>query len=212
MRMTPVATGLDTATAIHYAEEKADRTPFVRWSKDSSGKTIPVRAGGCSEGFPKLDAVLAPYEKQAQVEKSLWRSYRIRDLVDAAEKAFRDNPLVTHCGDPDCARCNDAVKDGPKLSMPVCRFPPSASRSSSVRYWWRRWIPARPGFPWDRHFRILRLRQNLFRFLRRRNRRESDQHLRGLSALLKMALRANKTAQEHMTIRAYACADMSRML
>ena len=109
-----MGTGLDTATAIHYAEEKAERYPFVRWSKDGSGKTIPVRAGGCSEGFPKLDAVLAPYEKQAQVEKSLWRSYRIRDLVDTAEKAFRENPLVTHCGDSDCARCNDSIKGGPK--------------------------------------------------------------------------------------------------
>jgi len=109
-----MGTGLDTATAIHYAEEKAERYPFVRWSKDGSGKTIPVRTGGCSEGFPKLDAVLSPYEQQAQVEKSLWRSYRIRDLVDTAEKAFRENPLVTHCGDPDCARCNDAIKGGPR--------------------------------------------------------------------------------------------------
>ena len=33
---------------------------------------------------------------------------------------------------------------------------------------------------WYRHFRILRLRQNLLRFLQHRNRRESVQHLRGL--------------------------------
>ena len=108
-----MGTGLDTATAIHYAEERAERYPFVRWSKDSNGNTIPVRAGGCSEGFPKLDAQLAPYETQTTVVNSLWRCYRIRDLVDTAEKAFRADPLVTHCGDPDCARCNDAAKGGP---------------------------------------------------------------------------------------------------
>ena len=41
-------------------------------------------------------------------------------------------------------------------------------------------IPAASGFLRNRHFRILRLRQNLLRFLHRRNRRESVQHLRGL--------------------------------
>ena len=108
-----MGTGLDTATAIHYAEQQAGRIPFVRWSKDENGSTVPVRAGGCSEGFPKLEPMLAPYEKQITVENSLWRCYRIRDLVDTAEKAFRKNPLVTHCGDPNCARCNDAAKGGP---------------------------------------------------------------------------------------------------
>ena len=65
-------------------------------------------------------------------------------------------------------------------ACPFHRFPSSASRSSSVRCRWHRCIPAGSGFLRDRHFRILRLRQNLLRFLHRRNRRESVQHLRGL--------------------------------
>ena len=65
-------------------------------------------------------------------------------------------------------------------TCPSRQFHSSASRSSAARCRWRRCIPAGSGFLRNRHFRILRLRQNLLRFLHRRNRRESVQHLRGL--------------------------------
>lgn len=106
--------GLDSATAIHYAEQVAGRQPFVRWARGEQG-TVGVRAGGCSEGFEKLAPMLKPYEQQVTVEKSLWRCYRIRDLVDTCVKAIREDPHITHCGDPDCSRCNDAVLGGPIL-------------------------------------------------------------------------------------------------
>jgi len=107
--------GLDSATAIHHAEQLAGRNPFVRWAKDDRGNTVPVCAGGCSDGFEKLAPMLKPYEQQVTVENSLWRCYRVRDLVDVCRAAFLLDPLVTHCGDPDCARCNDAAKGGPML-------------------------------------------------------------------------------------------------
>ena len=109
-----MGTGLDTATAIHYAEQKAGRMPFVRWARGENGTTVPVRAGGCSEGFENLAPMLKPFETQTQVANSLWRCYRIRDLVDTCVKAFLADPHITHCEDPDCARCNDAAKGGPK--------------------------------------------------------------------------------------------------
>jgi len=105
--------GLDCATAIHFAEQKAGRAPFVRWAKDAAGNTVPVRAGGCSDGFEKLAPLLSPYEKQVMVLGSLWRCYRARDLVDACVQAFRSNPVAAHCGNADCDRCNDAAKGGP---------------------------------------------------------------------------------------------------
>ncbi len=105
--------GLNSATAIHYAEQRAGRAPFVRWAKDGAGNTVPVRAGGCSKGFEKLRAVVKPYEKQVAVFGSLWRCYRIRDLVDVCCRVFLENPLVAHCGDAACDRCNDAAKGGP---------------------------------------------------------------------------------------------------
>lgn len=108
-----IGVGLDSATAIHYAEQKAGRMPFVRWSKDPAGNTIAVRAGGCSDGFEKLSPFLSTFEKTVTVFGSKWRCYKIRELVDVCEKEFRENANVAHCGDPRCERCNDAAKGGP---------------------------------------------------------------------------------------------------
>lgn len=108
-----IGVGLNSVTAIHYAEQKAGRNPFIRWSKDEMGNTVPVCTGGCSDGFENLAAILKPYEKKIKVLGSLWRCYRVRDLVDICQKAFLDDPLVAHCRDENCERCNDAAKGGP---------------------------------------------------------------------------------------------------
>ena len=108
-----MGTDLTTATAVHYAEQLADRKPFIRWARGEKG-TVPVRAGGCSDGFEKLAELLKPYEVRTTVHHSLWRCYRVRDLVDMCVEAFRKDPYVAHCGDPNCSRCNDAAKGGPK--------------------------------------------------------------------------------------------------
>lgn len=104
---------LTSATAVHYAEQLAGRQPFIRWAKDACGNTVPVRAGGCSEGFEKFAPLLRPFETQITVGNSLWRCFRIRDLVDTCAAAFQKNPRIAHCGDPDCSRCNDAALGGP---------------------------------------------------------------------------------------------------
>ena len=109
-----MGTDLTSATAIHYAEQLAGRAPFIRWAKGENGTTVPVRAGGCSDGFEKLSALLKPYEKQIMVGKSLWRCYKAQVLVDACKEAFLADPFVAHCDDLDCCRCNDAAKGGPK--------------------------------------------------------------------------------------------------
>lgn len=105
--------GLDCATAIHYAEQRAGRHPFVRWSRDVHGNTIPVAAGGCSEGFEKFAPLLAGCEKRITVGGSLWRCFPIRSLAEICADAIRRDPAITHCGDPECSRCNDALLGGP---------------------------------------------------------------------------------------------------
>ena len=110
--------GLDSATAIHYAEQKAGRNPFVRWSKDSDGNTIPVSAGGCSDGFEQLSPYLAAIEKQISLSGSLWRCFRVRELTDVCTQIIRLHPRITHCGNPACDRCNDALAGGPDFQFP----------------------------------------------------------------------------------------------
>lgn len=104
---------LTSATIIHYAEQLAGRTPFVRWAKDVHGNVMPCSAGGCSEGFGHFEEMLAGYARKAYVGESLWTCYRARDLVEVCRKAIREEPMITHCGDQGCDRCRDAVLGGP---------------------------------------------------------------------------------------------------
>lgn len=108
--------GLDRMTALHLAEQKAGRTLFRRWSDDPEGNPMMVAIGSCSDGFPNLDSVLAPLERQTVVGESLWRVFPLRETLAVAEKAMRDNPEITRCDDPDCERCDDAIAGGPILT------------------------------------------------------------------------------------------------
>lgn len=108
--------GLDRMTALHLAEQNAGRTLFRRWADDPDGNPMLAAIGSCSEGFPNLDAVLAPLERRIVVGKSIWRVLPLRDALAAAEQAMRDNPEITRCNDPACDRCSDAIAGGPILS------------------------------------------------------------------------------------------------
>lgn len=111
-----MGTGLESATIIHYAEQLAGRTPFVRWSKDAAGKTIPVSVGSCSEGFGKLSSAVEHLARRTTVEKSKWTLYPAREMALACSAAIQKDPMVTHCGNAYCSRCSDAVKGGPDIT------------------------------------------------------------------------------------------------
>lgn len=100
-------------TAIHFAEQLAGRKPFIRWAKDADGQRIPINVGSCSDGFNNLQNALAPIETQLKVGNSLWRLYPMRELVERCIVAININPQITHCPDPTCIRCADAIHGGP---------------------------------------------------------------------------------------------------
>lgn len=105
--------GLDRATIIHYAEQVAGRRPFVRWANNSHGEPDVCCTGSCSEGFENFTEMLVPIERDIMVAASRWRCFPAREMVDICAKAMRGNPMISHCGDPNCARCNDAIAGGP---------------------------------------------------------------------------------------------------
>lgn len=108
-----MGTDLTAMTALHYAEQMAGRNPFVRWARDRNGKTIEVLTGSCSEGFHRFDRILAQCEERIKVGNSLWRKFPAKRLIELAATAIREDGMITHCGNPDCERCNDAVAGGP---------------------------------------------------------------------------------------------------
>ncbi|MFE5321773.1 AAC(3) family N-acetyltransferase [Paenibacillus sp. NPDC056579] len=107
--------GLERLTALHLAEQMAGRNMFRRWSKDSMGSPIMVEVGGCSEGFNKFEDVLAPFDDKTTVGNSNWRVFQLKKILNVAQEAIKQNPLITYCGNPCCDRCNDALLGGPIL-------------------------------------------------------------------------------------------------
>ena len=105
--------GLDRMTLVHLAEQRAGRRLFRCWANDPDGRSIEVEVGSCSDGFGHLEPVLAPLTTEIVVGRSRWRVLPVGDTVEAVARVIRQNPEVTHCDDPQCARCNDAVRGGP---------------------------------------------------------------------------------------------------
>ncbi|MFX0061782.1 MAG: AAC(3) family N-acetyltransferase [Candidatus Hermodarchaeota archaeon] len=104
---------LTKATAVHYAEELAGRRMFIRWANDVFGNPIAVKIGGCSHGFNNLSRFVEPIEKNITVGNSLWRIFPLRSFVDIVAQTIQENPNITHCYNPDCEDCKDAIQGGP---------------------------------------------------------------------------------------------------
>ena len=107
--------GLPEMTLLHLAEQHAGRNPFRRWANGPDGAPIEVETGGCSDGFGKLALALRPLQRGCRVGSSRWLAFPALATVEAAAAAIRADPMITHCGRPDCGRCRDAVQGGPVL-------------------------------------------------------------------------------------------------
>lgn len=106
---------LTRLTLIHLAEELAGRTLFRRWAYDQEGEPRMVACGGCSEAFERFSPHFQSFEKTCRVVESTWRVFPVRPLLKTATEILKKNPAITHCGDPSCERCPDAVLGGPIL-------------------------------------------------------------------------------------------------
>lgn len=105
--------GLERMTLLHLAEKESGRELFRRWAKDEQGRPSVVEAGGCSEGFGRLEPYLSSITRTAVVGQSSWKILPAADTVALAAAAIRARPQITHCGVADCERCKDAVAGGP---------------------------------------------------------------------------------------------------
>jgi aminoglycoside 3-N-acetyltransferase len=110
-----VGVGLESMTLLHLAEKEVGRTMFRRWANDVQGNPIAVEAGSCSNGFGQFSPYLHPLLRMLRVGQSEWKLFPTRQTLQVAAEAIRANPTVTHCSNPACDRCNDAVAGGPIL-------------------------------------------------------------------------------------------------
>jgi aminoglycoside 3-N-acetyltransferase len=108
-----IGVGLTRMTLLHLAELEAGRRPFIRWTRGPDGAPVRSRGGGCSLGFERLGAALAPIERSTTVGASRWGAFPARGVLERAAAAIRATPEITHCPDPSCLECVDAVAGGP---------------------------------------------------------------------------------------------------
>lgn len=112
--------GLDSMTLLHLVEQLAGRRPFVRWANGANGKPVPVQDGGCSAGFEAFEHTLAHLITETHVGKSRWKILPAKPALEAAVNALMDNPEMTRCSEPGCARCIDAIEyGGPDYTIPI---------------------------------------------------------------------------------------------
>lgn len=105
--------GLNRMTLLHAAEQDSGRELFHRWALDREGQPVEALIGGCSEGFHRLEPAIGHLARETQVGQSRWRAFPVNATLAAAADAIRTNPQITHCGDPECGTCPDAVLGGP---------------------------------------------------------------------------------------------------
>ncbi len=114
-----IGVDLRSLTLLHLAEKGAGRTLFRRWANDIAGTTMAVEVGGCSAGFQKFEPVIGSSANVWHVGLSRWRMWPASSVLLDAITAIRSEPTITHCGLPECERCNDAVAGGPILSRTI---------------------------------------------------------------------------------------------
>lgn len=73
-----------------------------------------VEVGSCSKGFPRLEPILSPLARSTVVGASHWRAYPARQVIAATATAISADPDITHCPDPGCVLCRDAIAGGPE--------------------------------------------------------------------------------------------------
>lgn len=103
--------GLTSCTAIHVAEERAGRQPFIRWMRDRHGDVRRVRASGCANGFGNLLPHIYDLFSIVQIGRAEVMAIDLQMLIDKSREVIKNNPEVTRCTSG-CIRCADAISGG----------------------------------------------------------------------------------------------------
>jgi hypothetical protein len=107
--------GLESMTLLHLAEKAAGRMMFRRWANDRAGRPRMVEVGSCSNGFGQFEPYLHPLMRMLLVGQSEWKCVPAQETLHRATEVIETHPAVTHCQNPACDPCNDAIAGGPIL-------------------------------------------------------------------------------------------------
>jgi len=74
---------------------------------------VDASVGSCSAGFKNFEVVLDPMATISEVQGSEWRVLDAKDTLVTVTGMIHHDPPMTHCQNPDCERCPDAIAGGP---------------------------------------------------------------------------------------------------
>jgi aminoglycoside 3-N-acetyltransferase len=103
---------LASCTAIHIAEDRAGRRPFIRWAMDASGAIREVHVCGCGKGFVHLAPQCSGLLREARVGTCHLQAAPLAALIDRVAPILRADPKATRCSET-CLRCRDTALGGP---------------------------------------------------------------------------------------------------
>jgi aminoglycoside 3-N-acetyltransferase len=107
-----IGVGLTSCTAVHTAEERAGRRPFIRWAYDREGVVRRARVAGCSKGFAALEPYVEDLFRETPVGQARIRVAPLTAMLDRLAAVIREQPMLTVHSDA-CLRCRDAARGGP---------------------------------------------------------------------------------------------------
>jgi len=112
--------GLSSCTAVHLAEERAGRRPFIRWAMDSGGFLQEVATSGCAKGFGALEPYVSDLFRTESIGACLAKTAPVEALIERLTPVIRDQPELTRCS-AYCLRCHDSILCGPLPADCLCQ-------------------------------------------------------------------------------------------
>ena len=96
--------------ALHLAEQRAGRKPFVRWALTTKGIVECPVFPGCARGFGAIESMLGGVERAELIGSFAVRRIPLRDLLHVAVAWIRQDPQALLCDHPDCPFCGAVRK------------------------------------------------------------------------------------------------------
>lgn len=112
--MVLIGVGLTACTAVHLAEERAGRRPFIRWMTNEKSEVHPIRVAGCAQGFERFFPQLRHLFQVVSLGLGEIRAAPIKEFVGELSEIIKKDPTATACS-PNCMKCRDAILGGPEI-------------------------------------------------------------------------------------------------
>jgi aminoglycoside 3-N-acetyltransferase len=106
-------------TTIHYGEQLAGRSGFIRWALTSDGIQACPGFPGCSDGFDAIAPSLEAVTQRQSVGAAQITAVPMNELVQVVVEAIKNDPYALLCERATCERCQAVRRTVVTTTQPV---------------------------------------------------------------------------------------------